>query len=115
MKKLLVLTLLVGSLTSNSQVNLHLKRKSYDSPKIGPLIALGGTVFTVGGILAQPDLHWICNKTNSPGLIPNRYKQPGCEGRWEPKPFLKQGPKMIATITGVVVLSTGIVITIGGK
>ena len=115
MKKFLVLFMLATSLTANSQIDLHLKGDYNDSYRVGPMITLGGAAFLVGGILSAPDKQWVCLDNNSQSLIPNRYPSQGCTGRWENKPFWRQGPKMMATVIGVAALSTGIVITIGGK
>lgn len=105
MKKLILLLML--SLTTGvfsqlapppSQINLHLptpKPYKVKEPIVGPLVMLGGMAFTAAGLLTPPVM--VGGSTT------------------EPKPFLQQGVRAAAIITGSVVITTGLVITIAGK
>ena len=104
MKKLILILML--ALTSNvfsqlapprQKIDLHLPTTTYNTkePIVGPLVMLGGAAFTAAGLLTPPVM--VGGSTT------------------EPKPFIQQGVRAAAIITGSVVFTTGLVITIAGK
>ena len=111
MKKILLALALTFSTSSFSQlappkqkINLHLSTTSYSSNssnvRVGPglgagsVMMLGGASFIVAGVLTTPV--YVSGSTT------------------EKKPFLQQGGKAAAIISGCLVLTGGIVISIGG-
>lgn len=105
MKKILLALALTFSTSSFSQlappkqkINLHLSTTSYSSNssnvRVGPVMMLGGASFIVAGILTTPV--YVSGSTT------------------EKKPFLQQGGRAAAIISGCLVLTGGIVISIGG-
>ena len=105
MKKILLALALTFSTSSFSQlappkqkINLHLSTTYYSSNssnvRVGPVMMLGGASFIVAGILTTPV--YVSGSTT------------------EKKPFPQQGGKAAAIISGCLVLTGGIVVSIGG-
>lgn len=105
MKKL-ILTLSLAFSTSaftqiappKQKIDLHLQNVSYTSSnssvRVGPVMLLGGASFIAAGLLTTPV--YVAGSTT------------------DKKPFLQQGGRAAAIISGCIVLSGGIVISLNG-
>ena len=71
--------------------------RGYSKPTLGPALMFGGGLFLTAGLLTKPPT----------------YVDP--MGNIRPKKFGKQGNRMYIILTGVTILTTGIVITIGSE
>jgi len=106
MKKLVLFLALSLSTSAFSQlapptpkINLHLSNKSNildnsRTVRTGPLMMLGGASFIAAGALTTP--FYVGASTT------------------EKKPFFQQGARAAAIISGCVVLTGGVVVTLGG-
>ena len=81
------------SILLRSDFSLPVKKVKNDSPRIGPIVMLGGAVFCLAGILTTPNQNSDCSV----------------------KPFMQQTGRALTVITGGVVFTAGIVITISGN
>lgn len=106
MKKVFITLALALSTSAFSQIapprqtiNLHLNNSNIlDNGKhipAGPLMMLGGASFIVAGALTTP--FYVGGSTT------------------EKKPFFQQGPRMLAILSGSVVMTVGFAFTIGGR
>ena len=106
MKKLILTLALMLSTSAYSQlapkpqpINLHLNSKDIlDNSKdvrVGPLLMLGGGAFIAAGLLTPP-VYYGGSTTNK-------------------KPFIQQGSRSFSIITGIVVSTIGIGVTLGGR
>jgi hypothetical protein len=74
-------------------------RSSYGEPSFptGPAFMLGGAAMALAGFLTVPDYY----------MTPS--------GEIVTKPFFRQGARMLSIMTGAVLVTVGVVITISGR
>lgn len=74
-------------------------RSSYGEPSFptGPAFLLGGAAMALAGFLTVPDYY----------MTPS--------GEIVTKPFFRQGARMLSIVTGAVLVTVGVVITISGR
>lgn len=110
------------SYNTTTEIDLHIDNiqlttstKSYGYGEttigIGPGMMLGGAAFILAGALTVPDYECISN-TGIDGGGSAGYHYNGCT--LQPKPFFKQGARMLAIVSGGVLVSVGIVVSLGG-
>ncbi len=93
-------TIIQNNPKTNLNIGLSQRYKSqYSEPSFpkGPAFILGGSVMALAGFLTVPDYY-----TSPSGEIVT-------------KPFFRQGARMLAIMTGAILTTVGIVITISGN
>ena len=105
MKKILTSFSLLLSLNVTAQlapppqkVNLHLTSNNIldrsQTVRTGPIMILGGASFIVAGALTTPV--YVGGSTT------------------QKKPFLQQGPRMLGIVSGVIISTVGVGVSLGG-
>lgn len=102
MKKIILSLALLLSTSAFSQIAPPKQRILLNLPvpsnapqaRTGPLMMIGGASFIAAGLITSP---FTIGKTTTP------------------KPFYQQGPRALAIVSGAIVFTVGVGITIGGN